>query len=280
MSPEALTFTYGLGSAISWGAGDFSGGFASKKGDVLTVIFFSQIVGILMLLGLLFFFAENLPGLAQALWAGMAGWMGAFGLVALYKALANGRMGVVAPLSAVMTALVPMISSFYFEGLPQGTRLIGFGSAMAAVWLLSMTQSATRIDLQQLMLPFIAGLGFGLFFVCIDRASGDTIIWPLILARMTSLSIFGTILCARKKKAPPHKNQWILIGLTGILDTAGNAFFIMAAQIGRLDVSAVLASMYPAATVMLAWVLLKEHLQPRQLIGVGTALLALALIAA
>lgn len=279
MSPETLAITYGLSSALSWGAGDFSGGLATKRGDVFTVIFYSQIIGIILLAGLSFLFPETLPNMNQIFWGALAGLMGAFGLVALYSALAGGSMGIVAPLSSVLTALVPMTWSFVWEGLPASNRLLGFAGALLAVWLLSTTSNDIKVSLRHLLLPLIAGLGFGLFFVCIDHASAKMIIWPLIIARLASLAMFGLILSVRKKKASLRKGQWIPIALAGILDTAGNAFFVLAAQSGRLDVSAVLTSLYPAATVMLAWGVLKERLNWRQWVGVGTALLALGLIA-
>jgi drug/metabolite transporter (DMT)-like permease len=279
MSPEILAIACGVSSAVSWGAADFSGGFATKRSNVFMVIFFSQVVGIILLFGLLIFRPEAHPDLNQIIWGGLAGLMGAFGLVALYKGLADGCMGIVAPLSAVMTTLVPVVCAAYLEGLPRTTQIMGFGSALVAVWFLATTQSVAKIDFDKLGLPFIAGLGFGLFFVCIDRASSNAIIWPLITARMASLSIFAVVLVTRKQYTVPQKKQWLPIALSGILDTVGNAFFVIAAQLGRLDVSAVLTSMYPAATVFLAWGILKERLQMRQWIGVGIAVLSMALIA-
>ncbi len=279
MNPEILAFTYGISSAVSWGAGDFSGGFATKRGNVFSVIFFSQVIGLSLLIGMGAIVSEPAPDRNQILWSALAGLMGAFGLAALYKGLADGSMGIVAPLSAVMTALVPTLFAAYLEGIPRTTQLFGFGSAMVAVWFLSTTRSASALDLSQLWLPFVAGIGFGLFFVCIERASSNAIVWPLIIARIASMSIYALILLTRRQPILPRKNQWSLIALSGVLDTAGNTFFVLAAQVGRLDVSAVLASMYPAATVLLARAVLKERLHLRQWVGVGIALFALALIA-
>jgi drug/metabolite transporter (DMT)-like permease len=280
MTPETLAITFGLSSALTWGAGDFTGGFATKRGDVVTVIFFSQVTGGLLLLAGQFLFGRGWPVAGQVVWGAAAGVCGAFGLVALYRGLASGRMGIVAPLSAVMTALVPVIVAFLNEGLPKSTQLAGLGVALMAVWFLAGSPGGPVRISGELGLPLLAGVGFGLFFVCIDRASSGGILWPLIMARIASLFIFTSILLARRQRGLPERYQLGFMALAGVMDTAGNAFFALACQHGRLDVAAVLASMYPASTVFLAWGLLKERLHFRQWVGVGAALCALALIAA
>ncbi len=280
MSTEILALTYGISSAASWGAGDFSGGMAARKGDVVSIIFFSQMIGGILLLGLHLFFPETLPAPGQLLWGAMGGLMGAFGLVVLYKGLADGSMGIVAPLSAVMTALVPTLFGLYLEGVPQISQIAGISIGLVAVWFLSTADPLSKVALKRLGLPLSAGVGFGLFFVCMDRASHNAVIWPLLSARLASLSLFGAVLLRRRPRGLPRKQLWGWIILSGILDTAGNAFFVLAVRLGRLDVSAVLSSLYPAATVFLAWKILGERLTPRQWIGVGVALLSTALLAA
>lgn len=279
MSPETLAITFGLSSALTWGAGDFTGGFATKKGNVFAVIFFSQATGGGLLLAWQLIFGKGWPVADQAIFGAVAGLCGAFGLVALYRGLASGRMGIVAPLSAVMTALVPMTFAFINHGLPEKFQLAGLGIALLAVWFLAGAHSGSIRINGELLLPLLAGVGFGLFFVCIERASKSGIAWALIMARAASLSIFTSILFSRRLMALPEKKNLAWMALAGILDMAGNAFFALACQLGRLDVAAVLASLYPASTVFLAWGLLKERLHPRQWVGVGAALCALVLIA-
>lgn len=285
MNPETLAITFGLSSAITWGAGDFSGGFATRKNNVLSVILFSQIVGGSLLIALQFFMAETLPESVDvirtgALWGATAGICGCFGMVALYRGLASGRMGVVAPLSAVVTAIVPIAFSFLLEGLPTTLQITGFVAGMAAVWLLSGPGEGPSAQKTEIILSIAAGLGFGGFFICIDRVTNTAVIWPLIAARITSISILTMILASKKQLAVPQMKQMPIIALTGILDTTGNAFFALASQMGRLDVSVMLASMYPASTVMLAWCFLKERLRMRQWIGVIIAICALVMVAA
>lgn len=278
MTSEAIAITYGLSSAISWGAGDFSGGWASRRNSVLTVILFSQVIGALMLVALAFLFSESVPATPALVWGGVAGICGVLGLTAFYKGLASGRMGVVAPLSAVLTAMLPVCFALFTEGLPRLTQISGFAVALLAVWFLSAPESSSRINKVEFGLSMVAGLGFGLFFVCIGHVSSQGIFWPLVAARTASISMMAMVLFMKKTRFVPPGNQIPCITLTGILDAAGNSFFALAAHTGRLDVSAILASLYPATTVLLAWFLLKERLQRQQWAGVGAVVVALVLI--
>lgn len=278
ISPEAWAVTFGLGSAISWGAGDFSGGFASKKTSALTVIFYSQMIGVALLIGLQRFFPGDGWTLMQLVWGALAGVSGVVGLIALYKGLATGRMGIVAPLSAVVTALIPLVMALLTQGLPRQTQLVGFGLALVAIWLFAANEARSREFRTEFALSLLAGTGFGLFFVCIDHISSEAILWPLIAARLASLTIIGNILAARRQMAPPPRHQLLFIALTGGLDVAGNGFFALASKLGRLDMAAVLASMYPVTTVLLARCFLKERLRRPQRIGLVAAFTALILI--
>ncbi len=279
LGTELLAVFFGLGSAFTWGAGDFSGGFASKRGNVLSVIVISQLVGLGFLLLLSLIIPENTPSFHSLAWGAAGGVFGATGLVALYTALASGRMSIVAPLSAVMTALVPIGFSFFLEGLPRSIQLVGMAIALASVWILSARKNGSALVKKELVLSLAAGVGFGLFFVCIDQASETAIIRPLIAARVASVSLFGCIVLKRGSISNVQKIQIPYIVLAGVLDASGNALFAMAASLGRLDISSVLASLYPASTVLLAGLFLKERLQFQQWIGVITAVLALILIA-
>ncbi len=278
MTSEAIAITYGLSSAITWGAGDFSGGWASRRNSVLTVILFSQMIGALMLVIFGLLFAEQVPATPALVWGGIAGICGVLGLIAFYRGLALGRMGVVAPLSAVLTAMLPVCFAFFTEGLPRLTQISGFAVALCAVWFLSAPENSSRIKKAEIGLSMVAGLGFGLFFVCIGHVSSQGIFWPLVAARTASISMMAMVLFMKETRFVPPGNQIPCIALTGILDAAGNAFFALAAQTGRLDVSAVLASLYPATTVLLAWFFLKERLKGQQWAGVGAAVVALVLI--
>jgi drug/metabolite transporter (DMT)-like permease len=269
----------GLASAACWGAGDFSGGLATKRANVYSVVIASQVVGGVLLIGLALALAEQMPSPGHMLWGGAAGLAGAIGLMALYRALATGKMGAAAPVSAVITAAVPVVFGAFFEGLPSALKLIGFGLALIGVWLVSRTEEAT-IRWNELRLPLLAGLGFGIFLLLIDRANETAVLWPLVASRIASLSaVFAFAIFTRQPRLPEAKHL-PLMALAGAMDAAGNAFYALAAQVGRLDVAAVLSSLYPATTVWLAWLMLKERISRPQTIGIVATLAAIVLIAA
>jgi uncharacterized membrane protein len=278
ISTETLAISCGIGSAVAWGAGDFSGGMASRKGNLLRVVLYSQAIGGLFLLGMAFLYAETMPPVSHLVYGAVAGVFGNIGLIALYQGLSTGRMGIVAPLSAVLTALVPIGYTALYAGLPSMTRLAGFFCFMIAVWLLSSADSGFRMTGRELVLSCAAGTGFGLFFIFIDKANDLAIFWPLVWARVASVGFLFTVVMVVGKPGTPLTGQWFFIVITGVLDALGNLLFSTAAHLGRLDVSAVLASLYPAATVLLAWLFLREKLRRKQWAGVGAAFIALGLI--
>lgn len=281
MSPEEAAVVFGLASAISWGAGDFSGGLASKRTNVYVVIVVSQIFGLMMLAAMAFLRGEPLPGAGALLLGAVAGLAGAMGLVALYRGLATSHMGVVAPLTAVVAAGLPVVVGVLLEGAPGALQLLGFACALGGVWFISRDGRGTPATLRALYLPLFAGLGFGLFFILIDRVSEEAIFWPLVAARLSSIT-FLSLRIALGRAGDGHqrlsRQHLPLILLTGLLETGGNVFFALASAAGRLDIASILASLYPAATVFLAWAVLKEQLAPRQWAGVVAVLASVLLI--
>ena len=278
--PAFASVGFGLASAASWGAGDFSGGLASRRAHVLGVVVVSQAVGLGILLALAIVQSQPLPPLVKLAWGSAAGLSGAVGLVALYRALAIGVMGAVAPVTAVLAAALPVLFGALSEGLPSMVKLAGFGLALAGVWTLSRPEGPAGRP-EGLGLALLAGLGFGGFFILIDQARDVALVWPLVSARATSSILTLSIALAGRRRAwLPPRGLLPLVLLAGILDVGGNAFFVLAAQAGRLDVSAVLASLYPAATVVLARVVLKERVTRARALGITAALVAIPLIAA
>jgi drug/metabolite transporter (DMT)-like permease len=280
MSSELLAIFSGLASAASWGAGDFSGGLASRRTSVYVVVIVSQVVGgfLLALAGLLLH--ERLPTRDDVLWSAAAGTFGAAGLLGLYHGLATGRMCIVAPVTAVASGLLPALIGLFLEGVPGTPQLAGFTLALPAVWLVSQAEGpAGGWHWRELVLPALSGLGLGAFITLISQVSDGAIFWPLVAARITSLIILGTAVLLLRKWERPAKRQLPLIALAGVFDMGGNAFYVLAAQLGRLDVAAILTSLYPASTLLLAWLVLNERLTRPQGVGVALALAAVALIA-
>ncbi len=191
-------------------------------------------------------------------------------------------MGIVAPLTAIVTSIVPVLFSLFIEGLPKMHQMIGFLVALFAVWLISGNHDngMTGLRWQDLRLPIIAGLGFGLFFIAIDQVSDHAILWPLVGARAASIIMMFALVLILRQIERPTKGQLGIIVVVGISDTAGNAFFALATSLGRLDMAAILSSFYPAMTILLARLILKEYITRRQWLGLIAALLAVALIVA
>lgn len=273
---------YGLAAAASWGAGDFSGGVATKRSHVYLVVLLSHIVGIAGLLVLIVLFGEPFPAWRDLAVGALGGVSGAVGVLALYTGLAQGRMGVVAPLTAVITAVVPVLFGLFLEGLPQLPQLAGFVIALFAVWLISGDNGGgpTGLRWRDLRLPIVSGLGFGLFFIFIDQVSDKAILWPLVGARAASILMMALLVLLTRQWQRPARTQSGWIFLAGVFDVGGNTFFALATSLGRLDVASVLSSLYPVTTVLLARFILDERLSRRQGVGVAAALAAVILITA
>ena len=270
---------FGLAAAMSWGAADFCGGVATKRNGVLIVAIISQAIGALFLASTAVVSGENIPPGTDLLWGAFAGLAGGIGVLALYHSLSIEKMGIVAPVTAVWSAFVPMAFGMLTEGLPSMRQFAGFAFAFAGVWLISREEHSQRIELEKIKLPLVAGTGFGLFMILIDQIESSGIYWPLVGARMATISTFIIVAyCTRKLEIPVMKYLPI-IALAGILDTGGNVFYVLAAKMGRMDIAAILTSLYPAATVLLAWLLLKEKLKSHQWIGVVAVMIAVILIA-
>lgn len=281
MNAELMAVLFGLLASIGWGTGDFFGGLASKRAQTIVVVILSQAVSAPALFGLALLFGEPWPSAFVVTLGLVFGTVGALALTTFYGALASGRMGVVAPVSAIMAGALPVAVSLWFEGLPSLSVLIGLALALVAVALISQngdTTAAGWTTLRELAQPLLAGTLFGLLFVLIDQVPAGWLFWPLVVGRMTSMTLLTTLALRQKHDFDTGRSIWPLLAVTGLTDAAGNAFFVAAVQTGRLDVSAVLASMYPAVTVLLAWQVLKERLSVGQWLGVAVAIAAVILI--
>ena len=268
-----------LGAAAIWGGGDFAGGIATKRTAVFRVVAAAHACGLLLMLGLAWGTHEPIPPHSSLLWGVVAGITGAFGIAALYKALAIGRMGVVAPVAAVITAVLPVVIGFRTEGLPGRLQFLGFVIAVTSIWLIA--RSDGEIDSRRgLGLAILAGVMFGLFLVSGKQAGHGGVFWPLVAARAASTLLMLVIVAMSPSDRRPLRPAFIPILLSGLCDSGANALFIAATRHGRLDVAAVLSSLYPASTVILARVLLKERISRMQTAGIVGALIAVALISA
>ena len=270
---------FGLAASLCWGSGDFSGGLASRRANTSSVVLATYAVGFVLLVTLALIWNEPFPAPVDLLWGGLAGVAGVLGLLSFYSALSTGKMGIAAPVSAVLTAALPVLFSAFTTGLPSLLQLAGFMLALLAIGLISRPEE-TRGPQKGIGLAVLAGCGFGCFFILISRVHPAAIFWPLAAARFTSVFLLLILMRLRRQQIPPGMTAAPLVVLAGILDAIGNAFFVLAAHSGRLDVAAILSSLYPAATVLLAALVLRERVTRVQGIGVLLALLAIPLIAA
>jgi drug/metabolite transporter (DMT)-like permease len=278
-----LSIVFGLLSALTWGAGDFTGGLGTRKVGAVRAVFYASVVGLIAVLLCALLFGEAFPTTPVLLTAMLAGLFGCVGLLLLYAAMAQGTMSIAAPVSALLAAALPVFVGMATEGLPERSTLLGFGFALIAVWMVSQGEGGVRdllSHLSDLKLPLLAGLGFGFYFIFMHNATGDgPILWPMVASRTASvLLLLVYILITRTSFRIDDMSALPVITLNGVLDLAGNGFFILAAQAGRLDVASVLSALYPGSTVLLAWIFLRERLTRNQWIGIAAALIAIVLM--
>ena len=275
-----LSIIYGILSAATWGAGDFAGGLASRKVGAYRAVFYADFIGLLILVVASFVYREPFPSTSGWINSLLAGALGSFGLLILYHSLSIGQMSIAAPVSALFAALLPVIVGALIEGLPSAIQLTGFVLALAAIWLISQGDGKFHISrLSDLRFPILAGVGFGSYFIFIHNAAGDpnSFLWPMIISRAAgTVLVFFMVFARRETFVVPH-DAWGVVLLNAALDLTGNFFYILASKSGRLDIAAVLSSLYPGSTVILAWLLLKEHLSRMQLVGILLALAAIFL---
>ncbi|MFL5624827.1 MAG: EamA family transporter [Ktedonobacteraceae bacterium] len=279
MNHDLATVAFGLAASLSWGSGDFSGGLAARRSSVLSIVVAAHVIGLVLLIGLALAWRETFPSVIDILWGGAAGIAGTIGIVSFYRALAVGRMGITAPVTAVIAAAVPVIASAFLQGLPALLQCIGFMLALIAVWFISRPEGALGRP-EGLGLALLAGVGFGSFFILISRVSPSAVFWPLAAARTSSFLFTLALVLLRRQAVFPKLSAFPLVLLAGVLDVAGNVFFVLATHVGRLDVAAILSSLYPAATVLLAWIILRERVSRWQALGILLALIAILLISA
>ena len=276
-----LSSLYGLLSALTWGAGDFTGGILSRRAGVYRAAFYGEFTGMFFLLIMLGFFREPLPGGSDWAWSAAAGALGALGLLLLFRALAEGQMSVAAPVSALMAASLPVVTGALTEGLPGPGKFVGFALALAAIWMISRAdghQKKVHLHLADLRWPLISGVCFGAYFILIHQGSRTATVWPMIAARGAGSVVLFFFAAAKGQLRWPDRHVAPLVFLNAAGDIAGNTFYILSGQVGRLDVAAVISSLYPGTTVLLAGLLLHERLNRSQRLGILAALAAIVLM--
>jgi uncharacterized membrane protein len=261
-------------AAVTYGTSDFYGGMATRRADATRVVLWSQVVGLLIGLVIAPLVGGGI-GLADVAWGVAAGLAGALGLVSLYRGLSTGRAAVVAPMSGVLAGVIPAVVGFGLGERPSAVTALGFVLAALAVWLVSggRLEKASGFSL-----GVLAGVGFGLFFVLLSPIPEAAGLWPLIPARSASILVLFVI---RRRVAGPAltRSTSMLIAAVGVGDMLANVFILLALQRGPLGEGAVVSSLYPAVTVVLSALILREAVRRYQWVGLGLAIVAMALIA-
>ena len=273
-----LPIIYGISSALSWGAADFIGGIASKKASAIRILYLAELASFIPFMLLAIILREPFPPINDILVGAFSSVVGLVGLIFLYRALAEGTMTIAAPVSALLAALIPVIFGSLTLGVPSIPTLIGFGLAFLAVWLISQTDSTNwRFNFSDLRLPLLSGFFFGFYFILVHEATRNAFFWPLTSARFAGFAALGLFALFTRQSPMPPRETWTLCIINGVIDIAGNAFYILSAHAGRIDVAAVLGALYPASTVLLAWIFLKERISLVQGMGIVSAFAAIML---
>jgi drug/metabolite transporter (DMT)-like permease len=213
----------------------------------------------------------------------LAGAFDAVGILLLYLSMTSGRLSLAAPVSAITSAALPVLFGIMTQGLPRLSIFFGLLLALAAVWMVSQEQSAVRserIKCADLRLPLLSGACLGIFLILMHAGSTHALLWPMVAVRSGGVATLLLVLPVLLKAGmqPTVALPWLIIVLNALLDVGGNGCYIIAGQMGRMDVAAVLSSLFPGATVFMAWLLLKEKISRVQFAGILAALGAIALL--
>jgi drug/metabolite transporter (DMT)-like permease len=280
--PGSLFVSLGLAAAAFWGASDFLGGLATRKANVVRVVAVAHGVSLALLLPIAFATHSAVPSRPLMMLGLAAGAFGGLALILYYQALSLGEMGLTTALTGLLTALIPVAYAWVTQGSPRVSQLGGFGVAGAAIGLIAYTPTG-KVRPLALGLASLAGICFGVFLVVLQAGSAPGIVWQLIYSRMASVTLAVLLVAAMRARRParqiPLSGGWLWIaGGAGVLEATGSLLYMRSAHEGRLDVAAVLASLYPVVTILLAAWILKEKTTARQALGMALALIAVVLV--
>jgi len=273
LAPTSLS----LAAGFAWGTSDFLGGYAVRRANAFLLTTIAHISGLLLMVVLVSATQAQFPSEHSVIWALAGGVSGGGALALFYRALASGRMGLTAPVAAVLGAAIPTIFGMVTQGVPAAMHIAGFLVAAMGIWLISRTEDGSGP--QGIGLAALAGVGFAGFYLCISQAKDGSALWLAVFSRTGALVVTGLIVLLQRNFRDITAGGVRLGLLAGCLDVSGTALFVRATQTGRLDSAVVLASLYPAITVLLARLVLHEHFTRWKAVGMFAALLAVPMIA-
>ncbi len=274
---------YSVAAVFIWGAADFAGGYGSRRANAFVLTAFSHACAFALMSLIALGQGGAFPDRISILWAIAAGAVGGFSLAIFYGALASGQMGLSAPIAALIGAAIPTMVDIALEGAPSKWSIAGFALAIVAIWLISRPEAQGESDTGRrpkgVAAAALAGVGFAGFFLCIHQASGSPT-WVAAISRIGSFTSTAIAVAVTRAPLKMDRTPAVLGAVAGFFDVSASAMFVFASQHGRLDEAVVITSLYPAVTVLLARIFLKEHFTRWRLVGLLAALAAVPMIAA
>ena len=273
-----------IGSAILYGAGDFTGGLTTRRASTIPVVVFSQASGLVLLALLLPFLPDASPSRQDWLWGASAGLFGGVGVALLYRALAIGTMSIVAPTTAVCAVTIPVVAAIILGERPSTVAVAGIVVGILSIVLVSLQSPGPSDSTPErggragIGTALASGVAIGFFLLSFAQTGPTAGMWPLLAARLVSVSLFGVMALGGSHRLRMPRSVFLLVMVAGILDMLANALYLLAVRSGPLSVVATLSSLYPASTVLLARIVLGERLNLWQMSGVVCALAAVVLI--
>jgi drug/metabolite transporter (DMT)-like permease len=276
--PQLAPVVYSLTAVLAWGTSDFLGGYATRRANAFLFTTAVNVGGLLMMLILAASTQAPLPSARSVIWVLAGGVSGGASLAVFYRALSSGRMGLTAPVAAVLGAAIPTLFSMFTEGWPGPNRLAGYFLAAVGLWLITRTEDGSSPE--GIGFAVLAGLGFAGFYLCVRQAGDAPAVWIALFTRVGGLVATGAIVLIQRRfrDITAAGIRWAVV--TGCVDSLGTLLFARASQSGRLDEAVVLCSLYPAVTVLLARLFLKEHFTRWRFVGLLAALVSVPMIAA
>jgi drug/metabolite transporter (DMT)-like permease len=277
-TPQFTTAAYGMAAVFAWGTSDFLGGYATRRANAFLFTTVVNLGGLLVVGTLALATHAPFPSARSAAWVLAGGISGGAALAIFYRALSSGRMGLTAPVAAVLSAAIPAVFSMFTEGLPGRIPLLGFVLAAVGLWLITRAEDGGPPE--GIGFAVLAGIGFASFYMCVRQAGDASALWIASLTRTGGLIITALIVLVLRnfRDITPVGVRWGVV--TGCIDSLGTILFVHASQTGRLDEAVVISSLYPAVTVLLARLFLKEQFTRWRFVGLLAALAAVPMIAA
>jgi drug/metabolite transporter (DMT)-like permease len=283
-----MVYLLAIGSALLYGAADFTGGLTTRRAGTIPVVVLSQASGLILLALMLPLLPDASPARIDLFWGALAGLTGGIGVALLYRALAIGTMAVVAPTTAVCAVAIPVVVSVLLGERPVPLAIAGIGLGIASIVLVSQQRTAEEPGRPSLASPrnrrlgvgtaLASGVAIGFFFLTLAQTRSEAGMWPILVARLFSVTLFAAVAIARGISIRMPARVAALVIACGVIDMLANALYLLAARQGPLSIVVTLSSLYPASTVLLARIVLGERLNLWQISGVACALAAVVLI--